>query len=65
MRHGNEAHASSEVNGQTAKEVGTTQGPIKLGSLSIKQRLQLRNFFLCEVVSRVNERLISLSQKES
>ena len=53
MLNGNGRHESSEVNGQTALEVGTTQWSINLGSLSIKRRLQAEINPLPEVVGKI------------
>ena len=52
MLNGNGQYESSEVNGQTAHEVGTTQGSSNLGSLSIKRRLQTEISPLPEVVGK-------------
>lgn len=52
MLDGNRQYESSDVNGQTTFEVGTTQGSINLGSLSIKRRLQTEIAALREVVCK-------------
>nr|ADM94960.1 hypothetical protein [uncultured Atribacterota bacterium] len=65
MLNGNGQYESSEVNGQTAFEVGTTQGSINLGSLSIKRRLQTEMNRLREVVCKsVQEADLYSSRRE-
>ena len=52
---GNGQYKSSEVNGQTAYEVGTIQWPINPGSLNIKLRLQTEITSLPEIVGKGNQ----------